>query len=586
MMKQWRFRAHDAQLIESLQRITQLPPVIAQLLVGRGIYHPDEARRFLDVKLSGLRDPDELPGIPAAADRIHAAIQESRRIVIYGDYDADGMTATSILLRCLQLLRANVSYYIPNRLDEGYGLNDEALETLAKRGAATVVTVDCGIASVQQAALAKQLGLELIITDHHEFAASLPDAAAIVHPRLPGSNYPFGGLCGAGVAFKLAWALCQRASQSKRVSDSMREFLLTAVGLAAIGTVADVVPLIDENRILVRHGLESLWNRPPLGLQKLLEVTELTKKPRLSSEDIAFTIGPHLNATGRLGQAQLGVELLTTESADRAQALAEYIHELNSSRDSLERSIQLAAAKQIKEEFDADNDPAFVLAGRGWHPGVIGIVAGRLADKYHRPVIVLSLDQLGVKPATGSARSASGFDLNAALAACSEHLLAHGGHAAAAGLKIEEERVPAFRAAFCELVDTGVPLEQRVPEICVDAETPFSQLTLRTVEQMEKLSPFGAGNPRPLLCATQLRLAEPPKRMGNGERHLSLRLTQHHQTLRAVGFGMAEWADEIAQHDGPLDFAFRPVINTFRGQSNVELHLVDWRPSRQTSPVG
>jgi single-stranded-DNA-specific exonuclease len=584
MAKRWRFRAHDSELIARLQRMARLPPVVAQLLVSRGVAAAEDAERFMNVKLTGLRDPEELPGLSQAADRIHEAIQSGRRIVIYGDYDADGMTGTAVLLRCLQLLRANVGYHIPNRIEDGYGLNEDALRQIAQRGPCVVVTVDCGIASVALADFARESSLELIITDHHEFAERLPNAAAIVHPRLPGSNYPFGGLCGAGVAFKLAWALCQRACQAKRVSDAMREFLMSAVGIVAIGTVADVVPLVDENRILVRHGLESLRLRPTLGLKALMTLTGLSEKPRLSSEDIGFTIGPHLNAAGRLGQAQLGVELLTTESADRAQALAEYIHELNSSRESLERSIQLAATKQIKEDFDSDNDPAFVLAGRGWHPGVIGIVAGRLAEKHQRPVIVLALDQLGLKPATGSGRSGGLVDLHAALGACSEHLLSHGGHAAAAGLKIEESKLPAFRAAFCEQVTCMCSRASLAPELQIDAETALAQLSLRTVEQIEQLSPFGAGNPRPVLCATGLRLAEPPKRMGNGERHLTLRVVQQQTSLRAVGFGLADWVDELAQHHGPLDLAFRPVINTFRGQSRVELHLVDWRPSQVLAP--
>ena len=580
MGKRWRIQPHDTDLVTRLERTADVPAVVAQLLVGRGIIEPAAARLFLDAKMTGLRDPDELPGVPAAADRIFAAIQAKRRITVYGDYDADGMTATAILYRCLQMLGADVGYYVPNRLDEGYGLNEDAIRTLASRGTSLVITVDCGIASLGPAEVAKEVGIELIITDHHEFAERLPVAAAIVHPRLPGHAYPFAGLCGAGVAFKLAWALCQRASQAKKVSEPLRNFLLTAIGLAALGTVADVVPLVDENRILVKHGLMSLRDRPTPGLAALLRITELSAKPQLASEDLAFTIGPRLNAAGRLGQAQLGVELLVTESPDRAAALAEYIHELNNSRDSLERSIYLAATKQIKDEFDPENDPALVLAGRGWHVGVIGIVAGRLAERLHRPVVMIALDQLGLKPGTGSARSANGLDLHSALAACGEHLVAHGGHAAAAGLKVEESKVDGFRAAFCDHVASVVSEESRIAEVRIDAEAPFGQLTLQTVRQIEQLAPFGAGNPRPVLFAGSVRLAEPPRRIGGGERHLAIKLRQHNVTIRGVGFGHGEWADEIAQHDGALDIAYRPVINDFRGRQTVEVHLVDWRPAK------
>ena len=577
--KRWRFQPHDADRIAQLERAAGVPPIVAQLLIGRGVYDGTAARTFLDSKLTGLRDPDLLPGASEAAERLHAAIGAKRKIVVYGDYDADGITGTALLLTCLKLLGADASYYVPNRLEEGYGLNAAALRSLAERGASLVVSVDCGIASVSEALTAREVGLELIVTDHHEFAASLPEAATLVHPRLPGSAYPFGGLCGAGVALKVAWALCQRACQAKRVSEPLRNFLLSAVGLAAIGTVADVVPLIDENRVLVRHGLNSLKNMPSLGLSLLMQVAGLHEKPSLDGDDIGFAIGPRLNAAGRFGQAQLAIELLTTDSRERAQQLAEYLHELNRSRDSLERSIQLAAAKQIKEQFDPEGDSALVLAGRGWHAGVVGLVAGRLADKYHRPVIMISLDQLGIKPGTGSGRSPNGLNLHTALAACSEHLLGFGGHAAAAGLRIEESRVDAFRAAFCEYAASEATGAIKVGEIRIDAEGPFCQLTTETVRQIESLAPFGAGNPRPVLCATGVRLAEPPKRTGASENHLGLRLIQQQTRIRGVGFGHGEWAEELAAIDGPLDIAYRPKINDYRGRQSVEIHLIDWRPS-------
>jgi single-stranded-DNA-specific exonuclease len=575
--KRWRFVPHDAERITRLETAAGISPIVAQLLLARGIYEPDAARLFLDAKLTGLRDPDLLPGAAEAADRLYAALRERRKIVVYGDYDADGITGTAILLSCLRLLGADVGYYVPNRLEEGYGLNCDALRSLKERGASLVISVDCGIASLAEAQLARELGLELIITDHHEFAGELPAAQAIVHPRLPGSSYPFGGLCGAGVALKVAWAVCQRASAAKRVTEPLRNFLLSAVGLAAIGTVADVVPLVDENRILVRHGLVSLKHSPPLGLALLMEVAKLHEKKSLGSEDLGFGIGPRLNAAGRFGQAQLAVELLTTDSRERAQQLAEYIHQLNASRDSLEKSIQLAANKQVKEQFDAEGDSALVVAGRGWHVGIIGLVAGKLAERYHRPVIVIGLDQLGVKPGVGSGRSPNGLNLHSALAACSEHLLGYGGHACAAGLRIEESRIDAFRAAFCEHASSETSGAARVGEIRIDAEGPFCQLTLETVRHIGSLEPFGCGNPRPVLCATGVRLAEPPKRIGAGEKHLSMRLVQGQTTIRCVAWGFGEFADELSAIGAPFDIAYKPVINEFRNRQTVEVQLVDWR---------
>lgn len=580
MGKRWRIFPHDPQRIADFERSVGVSPIVAQLLMCRGVNDAPAARRFLDAKLSDLRDPETLPGIPAAADRIMAAIRDRKRVVIYGDYDADGMSATALLFQCVKLLGGDASYYVPNRLEEGYGLNESAIRLLATRGAALIVSVDCGIGSLREAEVARELGLELIITDHHQFSHRLPEATAIVHPRLPGHDYPFGELCGAGVAFKLAWALCCRASESKRVSERMREFLLSAIGLAAIGTVADVVCLRDENRILVRHGLLSLRERPPRGIRALLEITKLHEKPLLTAEDVAFCLAPRLNAAGRLGQAQLGVELLTTDSAERATSLAGYIHQLNSSRESLERSVYLGALKQIKEQFDL-GDPAFVLANSGWHPGVIGIVAGRLAEKFCRPVVLVSWDDLGVKPGCGSGRSACGVDLHAAFQACSQHLLSHGGHAAAAGLKIAPESIDAFRAEFCEFVAQSTSESMRAAEVLVDAEATFSQLTVQTVQQIEQLAPFGHGNPRAILCATGVQLADAPRHLGNSDRHLAVKLVQNRVPLRAVGFGQGEWIEELSKVQAPIDVAYRPVINEFRGQRTVEIHLVDWRKSER-----
>ncbi len=584
--KRWRIHPHDPDRIAALQREAGIPAVVAQLLICRGISDPAAARVFLDSKLSDLRAPETLPGCAEAAEHISRAAGQQKRIVIYGDYDVDGMTGTAVLWLCLKMLGADVGYYIPHRIDEGYGLNCEAIRSLASDKAEMIVTVDCGIGSIEEAALAGQLGLELVITDHHEPGSELPGAAAIVHPRLPGSAYPFGGLSGSGVALKLAWALCQKAAGATKVAPRMREFLLQAVGLAAMGTIADMVPLIDENRVLVRHGLASLAERPTPGMAALMQITKIDQKlrvkrpdnqPNLDSEDVAFMLAPRLNAAGRLGQPQLAVELLVTDRADRAQELAQYIDKLNADRQTLERSVLLGANKQIKQRFDPAEDSALVLADRGWHEGVIGIVAGRLADKHHRPVVLISWNKLGVKPGVGSARSVPGFNLHAALAGCEEYLLSHGGHAAAAGLKIEEHQLDGFRAAFCEVAAAEITADGRVPELAVDAEAPLSAFTLQTVRQIERLAPFGQGHARPLLCTTGVTLAEPPRTIGSDGRHLSLKLLQHGLSLRAVAFGGGEWADELAALRGPIDIAFRPVINTFRGRQNVELHLVDWR---------
>ncbi|MFK8113255.1 MAG: single-stranded-DNA-specific exonuclease RecJ [Rubripirellula sp.] len=586
MQRQWRIIPHDADRVEQLMMSARLPAVVAQLLVSRGVYTSEDAARFLDTKLLGLRDPQELPGVPEATAILQEAVSAKTPIVIYGDYDCDGMTGTAILVNGIRMMGGNVSYHVPNRLEDGYGLNEDAIRKLAKHGKKLIVSVDCGITSIAHAELCKELGVKLIITDHHTMLDRLPDADAIVHPRLPGTAYPFGGLCGAGVAFKLAWSLCQSVCGSKKVSEPMRRFLMQSLSLAAIGTVADVVPLLDENRILVEHGIRMLRAEPIPGLVELMKITKLDEVSNLDTESIAFNIAPRLNAAGRLGQAQLAVELLTCPKGERATSLAEYIHQLNSTRDSLQRSVYLAANKQAKTDFDPDNDPALVLAGVGWHQGVIGVVAGRMSEKYAKPVIVLSMDPAGKTEAVGSGRvGGTAIDLYDALSECSERLIRFGGHKAAAGVTIDERQVEAFRGDFCEAVAKQWADKQIVPEIRIDAEAPLGQLNLEIVKQMQMLAPFGEGNPRPVLYCSQVELDEPARRMGGGDRHLTVKLRQGSKVVRGVAFSAGDWCDELNAVDGPIEIAYRPVINEFRGFRKVEVHLVDWRPAKSMAAV-
>jgi single-stranded-DNA-specific exonuclease len=577
MPKRWRIATHDAHDIATLERAAGVPSVVAQLLLSRGISDPDIARQFVDPKLNLLREPGDLPGATVAAEIIFEAIAAKQRITIYGDYDADGMTSTAILYRCLKLLHAEVDFYIPHRIDEGYSLNVEALEKIAAQGTQLVITVDCGVASVDEARRAYELGMRLVITDHHQLAEELPRAEAIVHPGLPHDPYPFAGLCGAAVAFKVAWAICQRASDGQKVSDRLKNFLLQAVGLAAIGTVADVVPLIDENRILVRYGLGCLKSQPTVGIAALMRTTKLSDKQRLECDDIGFAIGPRLNAAGRMGQAELAIELLTTENQQRADTIAQYIEELNVQRQNLERTMTRAAIKQAREFGDPDQASALVLADHEWHAGVIGIVAGRLTEKFNCPVVMIANDPLGVKPGTGSARSVPGFNLHEALAECGHLLESHGGHAAAAGLRVTPANLDAFRQEFCRIAAAKLCEVERSVELVVDAEASLQMLTRQIVEQIENLAPFGHGNTRPLFCASDVRLAGGLKRMGATGRHLSMMFDQYGVKIRALAFGGGDWEEELSRIDGPMSIAFRPVLNSFRGRTSVEIHLTDWR---------
>lgn len=578
MPKVWRFPPYDEAVVQRLAGDLKKPVLIAQVLAARGFENGDQANEFLSARLVDLHEPELLPGVVAATDRIVAAVEAGRRITIYGDYDVDGVTSTSILWHCLNLLGATVDYYIPHRLDEGYGLNSDAIRQLHEEDATRlVITVDCGITSVDDAAIAREIGLELIITDHHNMAESIPDAAVVVHPRLPGSEYPFGDLCGAGVAFKLAWAVCKRMGDGKKASPRMRNFLMSAVGLAAIGTVADVVPLVGENRIIVRYGLASLLERSSPGLKALMKIAGSDGQKALTAEDIGFGIGPRINAAGRLGQARLAVELLTTDDPERVVALVEYLEQLNGNRKTVERRILRQAKELVAENPEWLEQSALVLAHADWHPGVIGIVANRVAEHFERPTILISLHRPD-EPGQGSGRSFAGFDLHSGLVHCREYLATFGGHKVAAGLKIERDQIDAFRSDLCEYVAANHEVKSSDVELSIDAEVRLADLTHKAVTGLEELGPFGASNPRPVFASTNVEMSGKPKTMGEGGRHLDLRVRHYGTTLRAVAFGKGEWADEIDAVDGPISICFAPVINRFRGRENVEMHLIDWQP--------
>jgi single-stranded-DNA-specific exonuclease len=579
MPRPWRYSAHDAGYVRRLCTELNVSPLTAQVLLARGFLPDNGAASFLNARLTDLHDPDLLPGVAEATERIVSAVKAGRRVTIYGDYDVDGVTSTSMLWHCLQLLNAKVDYYIPCRMEEGYGLNCEAIRQLhAEDPQRLVVSVDCGICSTAEAALARELGLELIITDHHMMDAELPEAAVLVHPRLPGTSYPFGDLCGAGVALKVAWSICRKLGDGKHASPRMREFLLTAVGLAAIGTVADVVPLLGENRVIVRYGLSGLKERSSLGLKALLKVAGFEEKPSIESEDVAFGIAPRLNAAGRLGQARLAVELLTTEASERAGALADYVDQLNKQRRTVEQRIFKEAKELVAEHEEWLDQPALVLAHHDWHPGVIGIVASRVVEHFQKPAILIALNtQTGI--GAGSGRSFGGHDMHAALTDSRAHLKSCGGHKAAIGLKVEAARIDAFREDFVKALAERHTVTDKDRELVVDAEVRLADVTRKAVLELDKLGPFGQSNPKPVFVAARIELAEPPRKMGEGERHLSLRVKQTGAVMRAVAFGRGEWADEIAAVNGPISISFAPGINRYRGNETVELQLIDWRPA-------
>jgi single-stranded-DNA-specific exonuclease len=584
--KTWRLLPHDPAAVERLASALRTSPVVAQLLLNRGVTAPEAAHRFLEAPLSGLHEPEMLPGVEEAAGRIWAAVEAGRRICVYGDYDADGITGTAILLTGLRLLGAAVDFYVPNRLEEGYGLNHDALRQLAADGVSLVVTVDCGIASVAEAAEARRLGLDLIVTDHHEAKEVLPEAL-LVHPRLPGTAYPFGWLSGSAVAFKLAWALVRKASGGPRATPRLRQYLLDSVGLAALGVVADVVPLQDENRILVRHGLARLRQSELPGLQALCTASGLQRGHTLRASDVGFRLAPRLNAVGRLGCARLVVELLTTADPDKALMLARYLQEQNDQRQTLERRI-VAEARELVEVSGWQNDPALVVAGTGWHGGVIGIVAGRLAETYARPTLMIALpDPTRVRTngepltAPGSGRSAGGFPLHRALHACTDLLLGHGGHQAAAGFRILPENVDTFRRRFCAVAAEYFPEGPPTPTLVLDAEVPLSALTPGLLRELDKLEPYGADNRKPLFLAGGLEIVGEPRKVGAGEHHLSFKVRQRGTALKAIAFGMADRVEELTSAGGRCCLVFTPKPNQWQGLTSIDLEVADLQPGAE-----
>jgi len=546
-------------------------PLVAQMLANRGLADTDAARKFLNPKLTDLHDPALLGGAPAAAERIAKAAADGEKIVIYGDYDVDGMTSVAILHACLRMLGAEAEFYVPHRLEEGYGVNDEAVGKIVAGGAGLIVTVDCGISAAGPLEAATDAGVDVIVTDHHGLPETLPDVTAVVHPKLPGSAYPNADLAGAGVAFKLAWQVARVACGRDRVDEPMRNFLLNATCLAALGTIADVVPLVGENRSLATFGLRGLPHTEHPGLRALLEAANLTGE-KLDAYHVGFLLAPRLNACGRMGHARLAVELLTDAPPARARSIAEYLNQQNAERQKVERAITAEAAEMVVERgLDGPDNRIIVLASDDWHGGVIGIVASRLVDRFARPAILVAFNGDGGQ---GSGRSVPGFHMRDALAACSQHLASFGGHAMAAGIRIERDRIEAFAAAIGEYARQHLREEDLAASLPVDAETTLASLDFGTASCFARMGPFGQGNPRPIVAVRGCQVVGPPRRMGRGGGTASVVLAQNGTRMRAVGFGMGDLADLlVGVHT--VDIAGVPMLNEFRGVTSVEIQLKD-----------
>jgi single-stranded-DNA-specific exonuclease len=567
MRRRWSLRPSQPDTEAVLSRELGVAPLLARLLVARGITDAAAATAFLDARLSAhLRSPMLFRQMPAAADRVVAALRTGERIGIYGDYDVDGISGSAILIRFFRALGHEPVLYIPHRMRDGYGVTEAGVRHLAAQGATLMITVDCGGVSHREIGAARALGMETIVCDHHQVSGTPLPAHAVLNPIEPDAGFPFSGLCGAGVAFYLALGTRLRLREQGHTDlPDLRRYL----GLVTLGTIADIVPIVEENRVLVKHGLRELMQTSAPGLVALKAVSGVST---VSTGVVGFRLSPRLNAGGRLADARTSVELLTTDDVARAEQLAAALDQENRARQSIEQEILNEALHEVERipEFDARR--SIVLASAEWHPGVIGIVASRLVERFYRPTVLIAIDAAtGV--GRGSGRSIRGFNLYEAFKACGHTLMGFGGHRMAAGLSIDAAHASDFAEAFETAVRDGTRPDDFIPETVVDAEIALDEITERLLADLERLEPYGPSNAEPTFLARQVTVQS---RRVVGEKHLRLYLRQGSRALPAIGFGLADAAiDEGAS----LDVLVSPEYNEWNGTVTLQLRLRDFRPS-------
>ncbi len=582
MNRRWLIRRATPDYTLYLSRAASISPVLAQILINRGIKTPGEIKDFVSSGITNLSDPFELPDMLAAVERIKAAYHRNERVLVHGDYDTDGLTAASIMVHALKAMGVDVHCFIPHRITHGYGFNTPSVDFARKLGARLIITVDCGITAFEAATAAKNAGMDVIITDHHEPAKKsmhfevrgsrsmetgehvIPDAVAVVNPKISHRKSPISDLSGAGIAFKVVQALALDSALPFSGDDS-----LCLLDLAALGTLADVVPLTGENRIILREGIRHIQDARRRGIRSLIEVSGLRDK-ELRAGLLSFTLVPRINASGRIGDSGDVITLFLSESDEETLSIAERLDRTNTERQRIEEETYQEALAQLKGK---GYDAAVVLAGEGWHAGVIGIVASRIMEECYRPTFIFSLEE-GI--AKGSARSVPAFDLYHGLSACSDLLLSFGGHRQAAGVKLKESDLRRFEEKMNTVVRDALQPEDLTPTIEIDTEVTLRHVDAGLVRELSLLEPLGSGNPEPLLAARRLDVVNPRI---VGKNHLKMKLKQHALSLDVIGFDMGN----IIAHLNPpsmVDAAFAPTINEWNGNKYVQLNLKACRPSR------
>ena len=566
MHKQWILKQADPAIVADLIAATGLSSVTTSILLSRGLTAPEQVASFLTPTLAGMLDPFLMAGMEQAVARLVAARTANEQVCIYGDYDVDGISATALLVSGLSAMGYAVGYHIPNRMEDGYGLNGDALCLIRERGAGLAISVDCGVTAIEEARICRSIGLDLIITDHHQLLDQLPDAVAVINPHRADCSYPFKGLAGVGVAFNLLVALRSRLRDQGAFGGNepdLRQWL----DLVALGTIADLVPLVEQNRLLTAAGLQRMGDGCRIGLAALKQVAGV--KGSVSSGQVGFQLAPRLNAAGRLESAVPGVELLLTDDPQKAAALAADLDGANLERRQVERRIFEEAIVQIEVQGGVEQRKSIVLSSSDWHQGVVGIVASRMVERYYRPTILIAEREDG--SGKGSGRSISGFHLLDALHDCSVHLERYGGHRAAAGVTVKPGQMAAFADAFEQVAAVRLAGQELIPELLLDAELEPCDCTLALVTELQRLGPFGMGNATPVLMFKGMQVVEV---RSFGENNLNLRVERDGYQFRAVGWGMA---DRVVP--ASIDLACTVKVDTWNNREQLKLELKDFRPA-------
>ena len=564
MRKRWIVKKTDNNISNLLAKELSISSVIASLLVNRNISKPEEAHRFLNCNITGLHDPYMLKDMEKAVFRIKRALSKKEKILIYGDYDVDGITSTALLSGVLKNMGAHVFTHIPNRLKEGYGLNMTACEAACKKNISLLISVDCGINAKKEIEYLNKFNIDTIVIDHHKVQSEfLPKSHAIIDPHQDGCTYPFKHLAGVGLVFKTVQALL----------GSRPEVITGLLDLVALGTVADVAPQLGENRILTRYGLKALNNTKSVGLKELINVSGLKGK-EISSGHLGYILGPRINASGRLGSPKMALDLLMTKREDEARDLAVILDQENRNRQKIEGSILREALQKVELEINFKEHRTIVLASSDWHPGVIGIVASRLVDRFYRPTAVISMSESG--KGRGSARSISDFNLFRAISECGEHLIEFGGHEAACGFKINEKSIEKFKNLFNSLANKMLHPEHLLPKLNADMDMPLNELSEKLIHDIKRLAPHGPKNPLPVFISRNTKLKSAPRHIGR--KGIKFWVTDGKITCEAIAFGVSNKYFDILK-DENVDLAYSPSMNRYKGVNSIQLNLEDLRTS-------